>query len=99
MTIVMLKERLDQLSVRKVTSVNPYKSYWLRCITSCLEADDWFEQQDPGYYIVQSFKDKLNQVTESDEDRFILKVELDIEAEAKRMAEFSSKFDKILIDL
>ena len=99
MSIVMLKERQDELSVRKVTSVNPYKSYWLRCITNCLEADDCFEQQDPGYYIVQPFKDKLHQAVETDEDRLTLKVELDIESEAKRLAEFSSKSNKILIDL
>lgn len=99
-SVVMLKERQDEYSVRKVTSVNPYKSYWMRCVSTCLNSEDIFEAFEAGYYMVQVFKDKLmTQEFESDEDKLTMKVELDIESEKFRFDEHDAKKMKILVDL
>lgn len=33
----------DRFSVKKVTSIKPYKSYWLKCIDTCLESYSLFK--------------------------------------------------------
>ena len=54
----MLKNMQDEFSARKVVSAHPYKSYWLKCITECLDSDDLF-QEEAGYYRVQPYRDEI----------------------------------------
>lgn len=56
---VILKDKQDEFSVRKVTSIYPYKSYWLKCILTCLEPVNVFDYSDMGYYRVQPFKEQI----------------------------------------
>ena len=76
--VIYIKDRLDEFSARKVTSLHPYKSYWLKCAITCLESDHVFVNPEIGYYIVQPYKDKIKMIRSmgnldavEDEDIFI----------------------------
>lgn len=34
---------LDRYSAKKITGIKPYKSYWMKCIDTCLEMDNVFQ--------------------------------------------------------
>lgn len=40
---------LDKYSSRRVTCINPYKSYWMKCIDGCLGVENLFLERRPSY--------------------------------------------------
>lgn len=55
---VLDSQHQDRFSARKVTSIKPYKSYWLKCVENCLAQEDLYSEDKPhssfdaGYYRV-----------------------------------------------
>ena len=54
----MLKNMQDEFTQRKVVSAHPYKSYWLKCITECLDRPDVLTEE-AGYFRVQPFREDI----------------------------------------
>ena len=51
--LVLDARLLDRFSTRRVQSIDPYKSYWLKCIEDCLQTKDLFDSGsnlDVGFY-------------------------------------------------
>jgi len=90
---LILRDKQDDMSPRKLVSIFPYKSYWLKCINHCLERDDLFDGKwDPGYYITLSIKEGAGWDGDPTDLDDLPSPRDTIEAEREALLEMEAKF-------